>query len=290
MMINYSIENLVEKSSKLPFFIEITTLNKDFNLHTHNFSELIIVLEGSAVHVIDNAEYTISSGDVYVLNGDTAHGFKEIKNLKIVNVMYDCKMLLFEDESLKQLVGFQALFLLEPIYRKEYAFKAKLKLDSPNYYLVTRLINTMLEEFHNKEEGWEYILRSYFNELIVHLSRMYNRSIDSAKLNLYKFAELAVFIEQNFNKCITISQLAQSMGFSERHFNRIFTNLYHCSPMEHIIMLRLKYSCKLLKEDNLSITDIAVKCGFNDSNYFSRQFKKHYGVTPSELRKNTAVN
>jgi len=105
------------------------------------------------------------------------------------------------------------------------------------------------------------------------------------KDKLFKFAELAVFIEQNYNKTITINELSQKIGLSERHFSRIFRSIYGNSPMDYIMKLRLKYSCILLRSRDFNITDAAIKCGFEDSNYFTRQFKKYYGVTPSQYKR-----
>jgi len=284
MIINYSKKDLFEKDRSFPFSIQEATINEDFPIHSHEFSELVIVLDGTALHIIDDEGYLISSGDVYVLKGNTIHGFKDVDNLHIINIMYDYNYLLYEEENLKQMPGFQALFLLEPIYRKEYGFKSKLKLDFYNQQLILNIIETMLYEFKNKREGYDSILRAYLNQLIVQLSRVYKENMKAGKDTLFRFAELAAFIELNFNKKITVNELSQKIGFSERHFSRIFISIYDTSPMEYIMRLRLKQSCILLKNRDLNITDVAVKCGFEDSNYFTRQFKKYYKVTPTLYR------
>jgi AraC-like DNA-binding protein len=287
MITNYSIESLFRNETTFPFVIEEAFLNLDFPIHTHEFSELVMVINGTALHVIDNEEYSISSGDVYVLQGNTVHGFKNVNNLRIVNIMYDYKKLLYVEENLKQMPGFQALFLLEPIYRKEYGFKSKLKLDFSNQQLVLSIIRTMLHEFQNRKEGYDSILRAYLNQLIVQLSRVYKEKMVNVQDNLFKFAELAAFIEQNYNKNLTVSELSQRLGFSERHFSRIFTSVYGTSPIEYVMKLRLDHSRELLKNKKLNITDVAIHCGFEDSNYFTRQFKKYYGITPSQFKKSS---
>ncbi|WP_243150810.1 helix-turn-helix domain-containing protein [Clostridium caseinilyticum] len=52
---------------------------------------------------------------------------------------------------------------------------------------------------------------------------------------------------------------------------------------EYINEVRLKRSIKLLKDGNMNITEISINCGFNDVNYFSRLFKKSYGVSPTKF-------
>ena len=93
MITNYSNESLFGKETTFPFLIEETSLTGDFPIHSHEFSELVLVIEGTALHIIDDEEYIISSGDVYVLQGNTVHGFKAMDNLHIVNIMYDYKKL-----------------------------------------------------------------------------------------------------------------------------------------------------------------------------------------------------
>ncbi len=56
-------------------------------------------------------------------------------------------------------------------------------------------------------------------------------------------------------------------------------------PNEYLLMLRLKKSLLLLVNPELSISDVADRVGFSDSNYFYRQFKRHYGLPPQKYRK-----
>lgn len=59
-------------------------------MHSHkDFSELVIVTEGSARHIVDNESYVISKGDVFVISGDTEHGFSDAQDLRICNIMFE---------------------------------------------------------------------------------------------------------------------------------------------------------------------------------------------------------
>ncbi|MEG0379337.1 MAG: helix-turn-helix transcriptional regulator, partial [Eubacterium sp.] len=82
-----------------------------------------------------------------------------------------------------------------------------------------------------------------------------------------------------------IEDLAELACLSERQFRRLFTDKYGLSPKQYCMNLRMKESCYLLKTTELSIAEISEKTGFEDANYFSRQFKKHTGLTPKEYRK-----
>ncbi len=72
---------------------------------------------------------------------------------------------------------------------------------------------------------------------------------------------------------------------SEGNLHKVFKEATGQSPIDYLIKLRLQRSMDLLSDTGLSITEIAFKTGFNDSNYFTRHFKKIIGTTPSRYRK-----
>nr|WP_223919452.1 helix-turn-helix transcriptional regulator [Clostridium sporogenes] len=70
---------------------------------------------------------------------------------------------------------------------------------------------------------------------------------------------------------------------STYYFCRTFKQMTGKTTTEYINEVRLKRSIKLLKDGNMNITEISINCGFNDVNYFSRLFKKSYGVSPTKF-------
>ena len=68
-------------------------------------------------------------------------------------------------------------------------------------------------------------------------------------------------------------------------FRRCFKKYYAQSPMNYVALYRLKYAQELLLKSSLSISEIAAECGFRDSSYFVKVFRKYLGQTPSEYRK-----
>ena len=117
------------------------------------------------------------------------------------------------------------------------------------------------------------------------LSRLYSFDVSENEHDVINIAKAVSYIENHFDESISVAKLAELSYYSERHFMRIFKNTYDCSPIEYIINLRINRACALLKGLNLTISETAEKCGFDDVNYFSRLFKKKIGVSPSEFRK-----
>lgn len=99
----------------------------DLCLHTHaDFSELVIVLSGTATHVVDGEEYPIRKGDVFVISNNTAHGYKHPKNFHICNIMFHLSYFLDYQSDIKTTAGFHALFVIEPTLTKTQGFKRQL--------------------------------------------------------------------------------------------------------------------------------------------------------------------
>ncbi len=101
--------------------------------------------------------------------------------------------------------------------------------------------------------------------------------------NLY--LQILSVIHAKAYKKLTISDIAQACYCSESFVSRVFKKNTGKTVSNYITYLRMKKAIKLLEETDLSITDIAYECGFNDSNYFIYSFNKFYGVSPNKYRK-----
>ena len=95
------------------------------------------------------------------------------------------------------------------------------------------------------------------------------------------------YIEQNFMEKITLEELASMMNVSVRHFSRLCERTYHISPGNYIAQLKIQYARTLLKNKELSISEVAYQVGYSDSSYFARHFKRVTGLTPGQYRKSS---
>lgn len=270
-------------SEDFVFEIKKCPLTYDYYQHTHNFSELVVILDGRAIHVIDDREYPVKAGQVFLINGDMSHGYKDVDGLIYFNVIFKPDQILMLSE-LKAMPGFQALFFIEPYYRKEQNFSGKLELSSSQLLQVENILGNILNEYEERKEGYRSMVITYLTSLITMLSRFYSSNNSKDFNKVLRIAEAITFIEKNYLNPLTLKQISDIAYLSPRQFVRVFKQNYKTPPLEYVIKLRLECSRDLLSDKSLTISQIALKSGFSDHNYFSRQFKKVFCVTPSVYR------
>lgn len=274
------------QDEQFPFFIQYGGHEEDMYLHKHhNFSELVIVLNGNATHVVNDHAYFVKKGDVFVINGDTLHGYKEPHHFKICNIMYRPEMLKYAGSDLKSINGYQALFILEPHYRNIHHYESKLSLPIPNLEYVSSTIDTMIREYDSKPQAYQTMLASMFLGLLVYLSRQYDHQEVGTQNYIMHLAKAISYMEDHYLEPISLEHIAQHSDISIRHLNRIFRKYYQTTPISYLLHLRLEHACMLLKSTHLAITEVSYNSGFNDSNYFTRTFRKEYAMTPNMYRK-----
>ncbi|WP_348640740.1 AraC family transcriptional regulator [Mesorhizobium sp. B2-3-13] len=92
-------------------------------------------------------------------------------------------------------------------------------------------------------------------------------------------------INANLDKALPVADLVQISGLSRAHFSRCFAESEGLPPAEFVLQQRLQRAAKLLtKADFLPVKEVAILCGFEDANYFSKVFRRLYGTTPSQFR------
>ena len=97
--------------------------------------------------------------------------------------------------------------------------------------------------------------------------------------------EIVKYMEESFAQELTTELLAERSGYSSAHFCRKFKETTWLTPMNYLRIYRLEEAARRLRQGDASVSDVALACGFPDSNYFTRCFKKHFGVPPTKYEK-----
>ena len=112
-------------------------------------------------------------------------------------------------------------------------------------------------------------------------------SVSPCKNNTYKISELVSYMKMTSKLNLTIEECAAFCNLSKPHFSRVFKTVTGSSPVQFFLKLRIARAQELLDYTDRTMQEIAEASGFPDQNYFTRTFKKHTGMTPSQYRKNS---
>jgi len=92
------------------------------------------------------------------------------------------------------------------------------------------------------------------------------------------------YIRINYDRPITTSKIAEALGYNADYLGRIYRQIYGVTLTEAINRRRIKFACEYLLDSNLTIEQIAFKCGFADPDYFRRVFRRYMQISPGKYR------
>jgi AraC-like DNA-binding protein len=252
-------------------------------LHSHQFSELVIVQTGKGTHFNRTDAYEVVAGDCFEVIGE--HGYKDCEDLILTNILYMPERLSLPWDDARKLPGYHAFFALEPKYRKLHNFRSRLRFSPSDLSLVLGIIDKMEHELTEQKPGFEFITAALFMEMITLIARAYAGMEGKTYPSLLRLSEVMSHFERSYDKEIRMAELTKIACMSESRLIHAFKDATGFSPIDYLIRLRIRHACSLMQQENLSISEIGYRVGFNDSNYFSRQFRKIMGSGPREFRK-----
>ena len=141
------------------------------------------------------------------------------------------------------------------------------------------------------QENTEFQTRNLLGEiwlLLLEVIRATDSHAYSSAKNQDRILTMLAFIQENYAEKLTLEQIAASAAVSTRECLRCFRTSIRQSPIEYLMDYRIQAARKLLETTDLSVTEIALRCGFNSNSYFAKQFHQHCGKAPAVYRKEFA--
>ena len=247
----------------------------EMSYHWHIEYEVIRILKGTFLMTINENEFAANAGDVLFIKGGLLHG----------GIPKDC---------LYECIVFNLDSLMTSSHAGEVLIK-KISSDSidicPLFPAgdqgIARIISVMFEQMKLRSEGHELRVIGSFYEFFGYIleHRLYTevQSIpqkDGRRIeHLKKALEM---IENSYNECITLDDLAMAAGMNSKYFCRYFREMTHRTPIDYLNYYRVEQACFKLATTNDSIAEVGLSCGFNDQSYFIKTFKKYKGITPKK--------
>lgn len=271
---------------KIPMYIEYVEKGKhpESAFHDHDFTEIVVVLSGRAIHVAENSFEPISIGDVLVLHPGYRHAYRDTGDLEIVNLTYAAPKLPMAFYDARDLPLFSCFFPDQAVpYDVQSKAKALVHLNDIDLAEISLLIRRLADELSGNRRGSFFSAMGIFMEVLSKLSRTGTPEALPARWE-FKIAETIQFMNLHFKEDLEIAGLARRSNMSERSFYRYFRQSLGCTPHEYILSRRIQESTVLLTKTDKSIIEIADECGFYDSNHFTRKFTEAEGVSPGKFR------
>jgi len=270
--------------SNFPFAIVSTSHHGNYPLHRHKFIEIVYIMSGSGLHTLDDDVSTIAAGDCFVIPVDCVHAYTEAEDMHIVNFLFDEHLLDPFQRELHALPGYHALFTLEPTYRRQFDSCGRLRPSISERMAISELIEQMLAEWTTPAPGYRLKLLALFIQLLTDLARYYERNPGKPSAQLMQIGAVISKIEEDYAQPLSIGQLAEIACMSERNLTRRFRECVGISPIDYLNRRRIERAARELLNTTRPIAAIAGSVGMDNSNYFSRQFKRITGMNPRAYR------
>ena len=250
--------------------------------HWHLEYEIVIIRRGTLSMILDEKRCVAEAGDIVLLPGGTLHtGIP-------TDCEYDC--IVFSDAWLDLKRG--GFGKLQRLVRRKPKDNIISDPTSGLYGIGAALVRVLQEraervrrnEVTAAEEMVCFgLLCQFFGTALA--EGRYSSEDAVGNRHTEQLKSVITYMESNFQREITLSELADAASLSAKYLCRLFSALTGKSPIEYLNEYRVECACVLLVSTERQILDVAYSCGFNDQSYFIKLFKRYKGVTPGIYRK-----
>lgn len=285
-------ENLFRSGESI--YINKAYEEADSYMHSHDFIEIAYVASGTGTHKIGDMEYSVSKGDLFIINQDIPHEFRSLPDhSKTGLIIYNCIFKPeFFDYRLINSKDFQSIthhFLFRMLFPDEDKMPSDIVLLGKDSVELEQLYIKMYNEYNHQDTGYVEILRAYVIELLVLIVRLFKKgkdSNDSMNHHRRQIIENAMkYMMDNYDRDIRLEDLSMMSFFSRNYFCKLFKETTGITVSEYIQKIRIQEACKLLKGTDKSIMEISGLVGYHDIKFFNDVFKRNTGITPTAYKK-----
>jgi len=254
--------------------------------HWHEHFELIYMERGSAVFQVGGTGYPVTEGELLFVNSGELHGghTEDADEVRFVCVVFHPSLLHIRNHDR------HALELLTPLTSGSRQIETRIPVSSSDYPKISNALKELIREFAEKADGYEVSVKACAGLLLSWLSRSYSKerrgsgTTEGLREKNERFQELLTSLEGRYSEKWTVEQAAALVHLSPYHFCKVFKRLTGFSFVQFLTLHRIQESERLLKETELSVTEIAEMAGYGSINAFSKVFKSYKGCPPTALR------
>ena len=235
--------------------------------HYHDCFEVYYLQAGTCWYFIDRKSYRLTAGDIALIPAGVIHKTSYETEKSSRSLLYCAEGLI--PESARQI-----------LMQLPYFPKSK-----ENAALVQGIFRRIQAEYENPDPYSQDAIRILVAELLLLIARK-SQMGHHEKQESPIVEKAAGYIQEHYMESVTLHDVAEHCFVSREHLSRIFKKETGFGFNEYLNVYRLKRANAILAENPKSkVSQVAVRCGFGDSNYFSKQYKKMYGVAPTQTKR-----
>ncbi len=255
---------------------------------SHDFWEFLCVDKGEVNVFADKKFHVLKKGDIIFHKPNEFHDVKSngliAPNLVVMSFSCSSPAMSFFEEKVLKVYEPERLLLAQIIQEAKHAFEGR--MDDP--YQEELIRN------ENPRFAGEQLIRLYLEQLLIQLIRrnmvrilpppMSPTIVKSIKQKAdgELFSQIQEYMETHVNEALTIEQICKSNSVGRSQLQKLFRNKSGYGAIEYFSRMKIDLAKQMIREDHYNFTQIADALGFSSIHYFSRQFKRITGMTPSE--------
>lgn len=220
--------------------------------HEHEYYELVYYCNGDGMSTVEKDSHKIASNVCVVIPPHKQHEEYHLKACRVFCIGFYC------DDPV--VAG-----MYKDVYNELYS-----------------MVQSIVVEMVNQLPRYREMVGLKLQELLLQLFRLQEAP---SRPGMKNFEYAVSYIAQNYHEKIILQDIAKQLHLSYDFFQHRFKELMGESPQQFLIRKRLESADRMLMEENMSITEIAQRCGFSNSAQFSAMYKKSRKITPSEMKK-----
>lgn len=264
---------------------EIQSLYKNYEAsdylvanHWHPHLEILYLLKGCLLLTVGEREYPLNPGSLAVINSHEIHSTRcsGVTKVIMLQIPYELLAASIPDFDHIRFVNFPS------------CPEGSLSGENPS-----RLILTLNEIYSQKEDGWQLHFRSLLYRLLYNLYRAGHETVSlSVKIkserNLTRLQAITDYVKVHYKESISLAEAAKVTGFNPEYFCRFFKKYMGVTFLTYIQTMRLSRVYEELISTDYTITEILERHGVSNYRLFMKLFKKTYGCTPLQKRRQFA--
>jgi len=254
--------------------------------HKHSFFELTFIIQGSGQHLLNESIINYKKGDVFFLTPKDEHEFVIDKPTKF-GILKFTEQLFLEKSNTIHNKRWQKY--IESVIFYQNIIPDDIMVCDKDRKQLFALFELLKNEIANNTFYSRDIITELFGALLIIVSRNLKSSLKSISKPIISEKEridsILSYIRQHIldKEHLKIKTIASEFYMSPHYVSVFIKKHAGISIQQYVIQYKLKMAERLLKQTNLSISEIAYKTGFTDSSHFNRIFKKYRGMNPSEF-------